>query len=204
MGSEKTWLKISGLCGLLAPVVAFTCIALAIYSYPPFSWTDNALSDLGVQSGITAPVFNIGLIVSGVLALIFASSLHVFLQAKALGTVGTAIFVVDTLALAAIGVFPENVKPTHYIVSVMFFLLYPLAMLVITAALLLVGRKRMGLFTLLTALAAAATWIFHWTVGFGSNVAIPETLSAIVASLWAMVVGFKMLKASSRANKPQQ
>jgi len=73
------WLKISGACGILTPIVAFTCIFLAIASYPEFSWTGNALSDLGVQEGVTAVLFNSGLIFSGILALIFASGLLIFL-----------------------------------------------------------------------------------------------------------------------------
>jgi hypothetical membrane protein len=58
----------------------------------------------------------------------------------------------------------------------------------------------MSIFTFLTAIFAATVWIFHWTVGFGSNVAIPEALSAVAASMWAIVLGFKMLKATSRNN----
>jgi len=67
------WLKISGVSGVLAPLVAFTLISLAITSHPQFSWTGNALSDLGVVEGVTAVLFNSGLIIGGILAIIFAS-----------------------------------------------------------------------------------------------------------------------------------
>lgn len=196
---NHTWLKVSGVCGLVTPLVAFTCIAIAIANYPPFSWTDNALSDLGIQGGIVAPSFNVGLISGGLLGLVSATGLFHYLREGALGKFGALLFVVDTLALVAIGVFPENVKPHHYYASVAFFLLYPVSMLVIVAASLLAGRKKLGFFTLAAALFAAATWIFHWLVGFGSNVAIPELLSALASSAWSVVVGFKMLKASSRS-----
>jgi len=42
------WLKISGVSGIVTPIVAFTFISLAIVYSPQFSWTENALSDLGV------------------------------------------------------------------------------------------------------------------------------------------------------------
>ncbi|MGB9714084.1 MAG: DUF998 domain-containing protein [Candidatus Bathyarchaeales archaeon] len=192
---EKSfWFKITALSGIITPIVAFSCIALAIAYYPPFSWTNNALSDLGVVEGVTSMVFNGGLIVSGILATIFAIGLYNYLGGSTLGKAGSLIFVLDTLALMLIGVFPENIKPTHYYVSVMFFMLFPIAMLVLTAAFLKNANAKMGLFTFLVAAFAAAVWIIQWTVGFGSNVAIPETLSALAASAWTIVLSVKMLK----------
>ncbi len=192
---EKSfWFKITALSGIITPIVAFSCIALAIAYYPPFSWTNNALSDLGVVEGVTSMVFKGGLIVSGILATIFAIGLYNYLGGSTLGKAGSLIFVLDTLALMLIGVFPENIKPTHYYVSVMFFMLFPIAMLVLTAAFLKNANAKMGLFTFLVAAFAAAVWIIQWTVGFGSNVAIPETLSALAASAWTIVLSVKMLK----------
>lgn len=191
------WLKISGVCGILAPVIAFTFISLAINSYPRFSWTGNALSDLGVQEGVTAILFNSGLVAGGILALLFAFGLFKILGDKALGKLGAFSFILATLAITAIGIFPENVKPIHYYVSVMFFTLYPISAFIIGTTFFLKANLKMGLFTFLIAIIAAAVWIIHWTVGFGSNVAIPETLSAIPAATWSMVSGFKMLKAEA-------
>jgi hypothetical membrane protein len=194
---KVTWLKISGVCGILAPIVAFTFISLAITSYPQFSWTENALSDLGVQEGATAILFNSGLIMGGILSFIFAFSLFTVLGDKTLGKVGAVLFILVALALTSIGIFPENVKPTHYYVSVMFFALLPISAFIIGTAFLLKTNFKMGFFTFLVAIVAAAVWIIHWTIGFGSNVAIPETLSGISASTWAIVLGFKMLKADT-------
>ena len=201
--SSKTeaWLKISGVSGILTPIVAFTCIFLAIAFYPQFSWTENALSDLGFGKGVSTIVFNSGLVTGGILALLFASGLLVFLRDNVLGRIGAFIFVLATLALTAIGIFPENVKPMHYYVSVVFFVISPISMFVIGTAFLLAAKVKMGVFTFLVAIAAAVVWIIQWTIGFGSNVAIPETLSALSASMWAIVLGFKMLKEASHSNK---
>lgn len=198
---NENWLKISGICGILTPIVAFTCILLAINYSPEFSWTENALSDLGVQEGVTAPLFNYGLIISGILTLIFASELFIFLSDKLSGRIGAFILILDAFALTAIGIFPENAKPMHYYASVAFFVLLPIAAFVIGATFLLMAKVKMGLFTFLAAIVAAAVWIIQFSIRFVSGVAIPEAVSALSASMWSIVLGFKMLKQASHSNK---
>ncbi|NIR87904.1 DUF998 domain-containing protein [Candidatus Bathyarchaeota archaeon] len=184
------WLKISGISGIIAPPIAFALTMLAIAYSPSFSWTENALSDLGVQEGVTAVLFNTGLITSGVLAVFFATGLFKFLQKNALGGIGAFVFVVDAFALTAIGVFPENVKPIHFYASVAFFVLFPISMFFLGAAFLRMHRMKLGFFTFIVAIFAAIVW----TIPFGEGVAIPETLSALSASAWSIVLGFKMVK----------
>jgi hypothetical membrane protein len=198
---DVVWLKISGVCGILTPIVTFTCILLAIASYPEFSWTGNALSDLGVQEGATAILFNSGLIVSGILALLFASGLFIFLRDKLLGKIGAFIFVLGALALIAIGIFPETIKPMHYYSSVAFFVLLPLAMFVIGATFLIMARVRMGLFSFLAAIVAAVVWVIQFSMRLVPSVAVPEAVSALSALMWFVVLGFKMLKQASHSNK---
>jgi hypothetical membrane protein len=192
------WLKTSGVCGIIAPIVAFIFILLAIALSPEFSWTENALSDLGVQEGATAILFNSGLVIGGILALVFVSGLFL-LQKTMLGRIGVFIFVLAALDFIAIGVFTENFEPTHFYVSVTFFVLFPISMLVTGAAFLLTAERKMGVFTFLAAIVAALMWAIQWTIGFGSNVAIPETLSGLSASIWLMVLGFKMLREASQS-----
>lgn len=197
---NAAWLKISGIAGIITPVVAFACIFLSIASYPQFSWVENALSDLGVKPGLTAPLFNYGLIVSGFLALVFATGLFKFLRQRILGRIGVFIFILGTLALIAIGIFPENISPTHYYVSVAFFVFLPVSMLVLVAAFLLVRKVKMALFTLLVAIVAVAPWILYFSIRFVPGVAIPEAISALSASTWAIVLGYRMVKQASRSN----
>jgi hypothetical membrane protein len=201
MSSEINWLKISGACGIIAPIIAFTCIRLAIAYYPPFSWTGNALSDLGVQEGLAPVLFNCGLVVSGLLALLFAFGLSSSPGARISGKVGAVLFALAMLALIAIGVFNENYTPMHWYASVAFFVLFPISMLLLTVAFSVPGQLRMGLFTFLATVIAAAPWVTFFTVRYVENVAIPETISALAASVWAIIVGFKMPKQASQSNK---
>ena len=190
------WLKTSGISGIIAPPIAFTLILLAIAYSPNFSWTENALSDLGVQEGVTAVLFNTGLIITGVLAILFATGLFTFLQENLLGRIGAFVFVLDAFALTAIGVFPENVELIHFYASVTFFTLFPLSMFFLTAAFLQTLRMKLGFFTFIVAVVAAIVW----AVPFGKGVAIPETLSVLSASTWSIVLGFKMLKEDAGSN----
>jgi hypothetical membrane protein len=195
------WLRISGASGVLAPLVAFTFISLAITSYPKFSWTDNALSDLGVVEGVTAVLFNSGLIIGGILAIIVASGLFIFLRNRVLGKIGAFIFALAALTLVAIGIFTENFGRIHYYVSVSFFVFAPISMLIICLTFFVMGKVKMGVFTFLTAIIMASVWVLQFAMRYVPNVAIPETISALSASTLSIVLGFQMLKQGSRSNK---
>jgi hypothetical membrane protein len=196
------WYRTSGVCGILAPILAFAFIFSAIASYSQFSWVENALSDLGVVSGVTAVVFNFGLIVGGVLCFVFATGLFAFLGERAVGRVGAFVLGAATLALVAIGVFPESVRPVHYMVSVAFFVLLPISLLIVTGAFWFKGQVRMAVFTLLVAVVAVAPWVLLFSVRYVSGVAVPEFVSALAGAAWAIVLGYKMIKVASRAEVP--
>ena len=196
------WLRISGVCGVLTPVVAVICISLAINSAPEFSWVESALSDLGLVLGATSAFFNYGLIISGILGFVFATGVFGFLGESVVSRTGAFILVVAMVAFTAIGVFPENVRPTHFLVSVAFFVLLPISMLIITAAFWLKRQVRMAVFTLVMAVSAAAPWVLLFTVRYVSGVAVPEAASGLVASVWTLVLSCKMLKQVSRVKAP--
>ncbi len=195
-------LKVAGTCGVLAPIIAYACILSAIASWSQFSWVNNALSDLGVQPGITAPLFNSGLVVSGLLFIFFATGLFPLLGKSVIGKVGAAVFVLACVALVCIGVFNEHFSPTHYIVSVMLFVLLPISLLILTGAFWLKGHKGLSVFTLALAFAAATPWVLQFTVHYVSNVAIPEFISGLAGVAWTIVLSYKMLKEASRSTAP--
>lgn len=181
--------------GIVAPILGFICILSAIASYPQFSWTNNALSDLGIVPGITGPLFNFGLLASGVLALNFAMfGLFTYLGKSWVGKIGSAVFAAATVALIAIGVFNESFSPTHYLVSVAFFMLVPLSLFVLPGAFWLWHQRKMAVFTVAVGLVAALPWLLLFVFNYVPNVAIPESVSGIAVSAWAIVVGKKMLK----------
>jgi hypothetical membrane protein len=186
-------------CGIATPVLAFTCILIAVYSYPAFSWTNNALSDLGIIPGVTGLLFNFGLYSSGLLTFSFAVfGLLNYLGKHWVGKAGAVAFAATGVALMCIGVFPENMVPYHYSFSVAFFVLLPISLLIITGAFAFERQTRMALFTLLTAVVAALPWVLLFAVHYVSGVAIPEFVSGLAGGVWAVVLGYKMIKAASQ------
>jgi hypothetical membrane protein len=190
----SNWLRTFGLCGFLTPLVAFTCTFLAIALSPNFSWTENALSDLGVMADPTSILFNSGLIVAGILALFFAVGLLVFFDKSFLGRLGALIFFFDSIALIAIGVFPENAAPMHLYASVAFFALFPISMFFLATSFLLESKVAKGVLTLLAAMFVAAVWIAEFPWPYVTGTAFSEVLSALSASLWVFILGFDMVR----------
>ena len=194
--------RIGAVSGIVTPILAFTCILTAVASYPEFSWTNNALSDLGIVSGTTGPVFNFGLIGSGLLVFIFALfGLFKYFGNSWVGKIGAVTFAATSVALIGIGIAHENIRPYHYLFSVAFFVLLPISLLIITAAFAVKRQTKMALFTLLTAVAAALPWILYFTVHYVSGVAIPEFASAVAGSAWTVVLSYSMLKVASQPKR---
>jgi len=189
--------RFGAVTGIFAPILAFTCILTAVASYSSFSWTSNALSDLGVVAGTTGLLFNFGLCASGLLALNFAVfGLNAYLGKTGVGKIGVAVFAASTIALIAIGVFNEHYSGTHYAVSVAFFTLMPISMFIITCAFALAHHGRMAIFTVSTGFAAALPWILLFAFRYVPNVAIPEFASGLIVSAWTIILCYKMLKSS--------
>ncbi|MGA2682565.1 MAG: DUF998 domain-containing protein [Candidatus Bathyarchaeia archaeon] len=192
-------LRRAGLTGILAPILAFSCILLSIASYPNFSWTNNALSDLGVVTGITGPLFNFGIYTSGLLALNFAlAGLFTYLKKSLVGKVGALTFAAATVALIGIGVFNESFSGTHYAFSVAFFVLAPISLFIIACAFVLENQVRLSVFTVLTGIIAALPWILFFAINYVEGVAIPETVSGLAVSVWAITLGYRIMKHAKR------
>jgi hypothetical membrane protein len=67
-------------------------------------------------------------------------------------------------------------------------------MLFVGTALTRKGEKKMAAFSFIAAIFSIIVWVVQYTVGFGKGVAIPETLTSLSVSAWALVLGFKILK----------
>ena len=187
--------RVGAIAGFTAPFIAFSFISAAIASYPSFSWTENALSDLGVVPGLTSVLFTIGLCGGGILALAFSVlGLYSYAGEKNIGKVGATFFAAASSSLILIGVFNEHYRPTHYIVSVMFFVFAPLAFFTLTAAFYRYRKKALAAFTIIAALVAAIPWILQLTIHYVPDVAIPETVSGLINAAWVIVLSKLMLK----------
>jgi len=185
MFANKKMLRIAGLCGIAAPAVALSCIFLAISLSPRFIWSVNALSDLGIMEA--AWIFNSGLIVAGMLSVIFGVGLWMVFKEQTVGRAGVVLFFIGVFALFSIGVFSEAAGAIHGYFSVAFFVLFPLSLFLLGASATVAGSRKFGYFTIGAGIVAAIPWAFSW-----DGVAIPELISALTASAWSVAQGFKL------------
>lgn len=181
-------LKFAGLCGILIPVIAITSIGLAILYAPWFSWTINCLSDLGV-SGISSILFNYGLIITGVLAIIFGIFLRNILPKTKLSLSGAIIFLLAAISLAGVGIFPETVGDIHLISSISFFVLVAIAILIVGIAIIKTS-KNLAIFMIVLAFISPCTFFIPWP---GMGCAIAETIAIIPVMIFTFIFGVRMI-----------
>ncbi len=170
--------------GFLPPVTAFVFISAAIYTHE-FSFTKDALSDLGRIGLEKNYIFNAGLILSGLFGFVFSLSLYNVL--KGIERIFGFVFVVAAVSLVCIGVFPAGTMP-HGFFSVTFYLLSAVAIFIL--GVFLVNRKRnLGIFSMV---AMAVGSVLALIPGWG-GVAIPETIGAFFICLWVVVVSYNIV-----------
>ncbi|MFH1820914.1 MAG: DUF998 domain-containing protein [Methanobacteriota archaeon] len=178
---EEKRLKLAGLCGVAAPIVALSCIFIAISLSPWFNWSANALSDLGI--GEAAWVFNLGLMAGGILSMVFVVGMFSPFN-DSVRRLGTLVFFLGALSLVGIGAFSEAAGRIHFYFSVAFFVLVPISLLLIGAGFVLTGSRKFGVLTVVIGVLAALPWAFSW-----SSVAVPELLSALASTAWSAIQG---------------
>ncbi|UCF13285.1 MAG: DUF998 domain-containing protein [Thermoplasmatales archaeon] len=195
--------KISGLCGIFSPIVAFVCISFAIYHSDWYTWTGNWLSDLGgipgetpiwASRGIASVIFNSGLIIAGVMGMVFASNIRkIRMLNTRLGRIGTLFLILDMFALCAVGIFPETTGNMHTLVALIFFVLVALSLLTIGTAVRKSSGKTLGWFvTLLGAITLCSFPFLFIPQPWGSN-AVIEMFPIVSISAFAIVFGIGLL-----------
>ncbi len=177
---------------LLAPWVGLIGILIAISLNPWWSLTDNAISDLGniKRPWVSYPyVLNTALMLAGALIIYFLQWLILHLR-DSLAKFGTFIFLLGSISLFLIGVFPEEaeifgVEP-HYYVSWGFFLLASFGMLIIGIAALRIKESRgFGAFSVLLFLLS---WLLaSFFLRTFKGVALAEFTGVFSLTLWLYV-----------------
>jgi hypothetical membrane protein len=180
--------RLAGLAGILTPVLTLTLIFVSIALSPWFSWHDNALSDMGVNT--VAPLFNGALLIGGLVYFIFAIG---FLRwhglRSRLAKLAAVAMIIGAIGLCLIGVFTENAGRIHYYVSATYFLATPLAYELFGVDWLRHGAKLMGWLTI----AAGITAFLMITMVPHKRIAVPEILAALTMGMWTFALGLKML-----------
>lgn len=169
----------------MIPIVIFLGIWLAISDAYWFRWTNNALSDLGIE-GLSAFFFNNGIIFGGILVLIFSIGLTQILKNK----IGAYVLLISSLALIGAGIFPKTIYMLHYVSSVIFFVCITIALFVIGYSLKKEGTEQnLGIIAIILAVIACSSIFFQ---NFLNGIAIPEAIVCFPAFIWFMIFGLKI------------
>lgn len=185
--------KFPGVLGVLGPLVALAAIFVAILlSQNWFTWDGNALSDLGnYNNGLPAAiVFNIGLVLTGLLLLVFTYS-FVRVVSDLPTKIGMIPFFIALVFLIAIGVFSENAGDIHFTVSVGFFASFPFAIWFVGLGFL--RFRKLWWFSLVSIILPFFS-VYMWTSWFGGDFpfwtgnAIPEITTALTGIGWLWII----------------
>jgi hypothetical membrane protein len=179
-------IKITIICSFLIPVIIFISIFLAISLSPWFDWTNNALSDLGVD-GLSAIFFNYGLILGGFLVFIFSLCLLGLLKNK----IGAYFLLGSSISLICAGIFPATNSLLHFLTSAAFFILLTISMLVIGITMYFSKTyKTLGIIALFFSIIALLSPL---SLCYYNGIAIPEALASFPAFVWCMFFGIKII-----------
>ena len=153
-------------------VVVYGLIFLAIGLAPWFSWHRNALSDLGhcTRSNVSV-IFNLALILGGWLLTIYSIT---FLRTDT--KISWLFFAASGFALQLIGVYDEIYRYIHWIVSVAFFVVYDISLLVYSL-------ERRMLVGVLLFIAYIGVWYTYYNGLLTVGVSIPEMITSLMVSL---------------------
>lgn len=186
-------------CGGAAVAVTMVAILVATVVSPAFSWTENALSNLGVTetaagTGLTVVLFNGGLILGGLLGLGFA----VALARAAISLAGRATalsFGLAVVLMALVGVFPQNTSP-HFPVALGFYLLISVTLWLDGLTALGQGWRQRGMDAVSLGTANLVGWLVWGLTGppTRAGLAIPEIWGALLFSAWTGWISVGLLR----------
>ncbi len=198
------------LLGVASALTLDLAILAAIALSPWFNFYNNELSDLGntQTNGTVAYVFDVGLVVAGLLMFAFATLISYRTRGRTV-LVWTIPLAVTALDLAMVGAFPENVPGSiHRVVSGVLFLMITIAMLSYGFSSRSLGSPRVQSMALVFGLFNAFIWVTtwpwsgvvnQWSVWPWGGVAIQESLTAAMLTTWLVVVALKMTARSRPA-----
>lgn len=206
--------RLSGLFGMLAPLVALISIGLAILLSPWFSFTGNYLSDLGGRPdsdrlwdthGNASIIFNFGLVIAGIFGICFGIGIKKSGMFKSrIGDLGMAFLLLAACMLVGIGLFSETTGVIHTIFSYAFFILAGFAALFLGIDHLKSSERTLGWFIMgLFIFGLISVPLFIAPKPVGSN-AIAELIPIISISLFSLVFGYKLFMMDPRVKSPSE
>ena len=183
--------RLAGACGIATPVISLTLTFAAVIVTPWFSWQQNALSDMGVST--TPNPFNFGLVLGGLLNLVFTIGLLRQMDRSWLARLGGLALSIGAIALPLIGLITEDKQPWHRNIAASYFVFTPLAYLFIGTWSFRRGRKTDGSLTLAAGVVALLVIFLRDALTHQAGIAVPEILAALIMGSWTFSMGIRLL-----------
>lgn len=175
--------RIYSLFGVFGPLIAYISIGISIVFSPWFSWSGNALSDLGhsIKSDV-APIFNFGLLITGFLTIIYA--VKVFRKYAKFTSLSLTI---SAFLLQLVATFDEVYNFLHFSVSLLFFVFLG------TTLLIYIIEKKSAL-VLAVFIIGLCSWILYYMKMYEVGIAVPEIISSLAVVSLLVSSTIKLLK----------
>lgn len=180
----KYLLILSGVCGILLPIVFLVILITAFQAAPWFNWTEYAISDIG-RPEFGLDFFNFGLALIGILLLMFSFGLYYTLNGEKFGPTALALSSIYFIQVGLISL-PD---PTHTDVSSLFFIAFPIGFFLLGIRTFnnpFNFYRKMGIFALLI---TVLTVISPVVLLFYEGIAIPEMIILFPGFIWCMIYG---------------
>lgn len=187
-------------CGLAAPLVALSAIALATVLAAPetFTWYGRALSDMGRPGTRTFLLFNGGLIAGGLFGIPFAWRLWVTSSGR-VERLGVVLLVTSVVGMISVGVFFLGhteyylERNLHFAAALTFFGVAPFAQWVYGTGQVLDGARGLGLLSIWFGIVHPVTWLVWLVSRAGATdswawFAVPEFVAALAFGGWILVL----------------
>ena len=182
-------MKALQIIGILAATVAYVFISVSISLAPWFDFRNNALSDLGGSAyhGSLTWIFNTGLMLSGALVVVFSVGAIVVHRSWKYSVWLIPLALVG-INLALVGFFSEDFGEIHRTLSITLFMATPITLFIYSYVSWPLGSPKLGALALAFGVASALIWFVRWP---WQGVAIQETITMIMASIWLILVALK-------------
>ncbi len=185
--------RLAGALGILGSVLSLALVLLATFLSPWFSWSVNALSELGISE--QAWLFNSAVFIGGTLTFLFDLGLYRCLGRTRITKIGIGSVMVSNISLALVGIFTMNYIVWHAIVAASLFLFGPVGFLLIGYDTKSSITRRLSLGCGVAALFAIlilpiVALVLNFKIGF----AVPEYGESLVVSVWTVYMSIRLLK----------
>jgi len=202
--NSSRFVKSAGLVGIVAALYGLLAVFAATFmAGDSFSWSENALSDIGVSPAANAAVlFNFSLALVGVLNFVFSVGFVKAYAKDALFYMGSILLVLGGGFLSLVGVFTEAYGNIHRYISLGYFVLFPLAMIMIGIAFTKMNMQNRGYLSILAGIVALLVILggiaLDWHTRLGLGFAVPEIVEALIIAAWIIWMGANLTRLTNK------